>query len=470
MSAEGYLRSGLAFDAVSWAETEAWFNHHRRELGGSARQIPLCSLAEWRLSGEPHRLEHRTGRFFSVEGYRLSLAGLPGLPAGEFDQPLVNQPEVGILGFLTRVFAGVRYFLTQAKMEPGNVELVQLAPTVQATVSNYSRVHGGSSTPYLEYFTEPGRARVLVDEVQPEQGAYFLGKRNRNVVLETDDDVAEHSRFRWLPLAELRRLLRAPYTVNMDARSVLSCLPTADPVEARLVASQGGLAGAGPIGSFGRALARSCDPAAPAVHPSGELNAWWDGLVDRVRVRRAARPLDRLEGWVLDHQVLRPAAGDAPFSVIGVEAAGGSREIPSWTQPMLARPGTGLLGLLAQERGAVLHFAVQASVEAGCARRVQLMPTVVRHEDGADADQPLGEWFGGSGAIHRVATQQSEEGGRFWRFDYRYRVTEAPADARIELPPYHRWMTLAQLNALRARGVLGVEVRNLLACLDPSAG
>ena len=43
-------------------------------------------------------------------------------------------------------------YLLQAKAEPGNINKIQISPTVQATKSNYTRVHGGKEIPYLRYF------------------------------------------------------------------------------------------------------------------------------------------------------------------------------------------------------------------------------------------------------------------------------------------------------------------------------
>mgnify|MGYP000674128209 CR=1 FL=1 len=76
----------------------------------------------------------------------------------------------------------------QAKIEPGNLNIVQLSPTLQATRSNYTRVHGGKSPNYLEYFNGEKEVYVLVDQLQSEQGARFLHKRNRNIIVEINED------------------------------------------------------------------------------------------------------------------------------------------------------------------------------------------------------------------------------------------------------------------------------------------
>jgi oxidase EvaA len=47
-----------------------------------------------------------------------------------WSQPIINQPEVGYLGFIVKKINGVMHFLIQAKIEPGNVNCVQLSPTI----------------------------------------------------------------------------------------------------------------------------------------------------------------------------------------------------------------------------------------------------------------------------------------------------------------------------------------------------
>ena len=114
----------------------------------------------------------------------------------------------------------------QAKIEPGNLNVVQLSPTLQATRSNYTRVHGGKSPTYLEYFNGEKNVIVLVDQLQSEQGARFLHKRNRNIIVEVDEneEIEVKSNFIWVSLGQIKELLRYPNVVNMDSRTVISCI------------------------------------------------------------------------------------------------------------------------------------------------------------------------------------------------------------------------------------------------------
>ena len=167
-------------------------------------------------------LKHASGRFFTIEGIRIHTNFGP---TQCWEQPIINQPEIGILGIITRKFDGIPYFLMQAKMEPGNVNLLQLSPTVQATKSNFTQVHGGRLPPYLEYFLERSNARFLIDQLQTEQGGRFLRKRNRNMIVEVDHDIEIFNDFCWLTLGQIKKLLKEDNFVNMDARTVLSCVP-----------------------------------------------------------------------------------------------------------------------------------------------------------------------------------------------------------------------------------------------------
>ena len=90
--------------------------------------------------------------------------------------PIISQPEIGILGFLTAVFDDTLHFLVQLKKEPGNPNGVQLSPTVQATKSNYSQVHGGKLPRFLEFFLPGTTKDIIFDQYQSEQGHRYYKK------------------------------------------------------------------------------------------------------------------------------------------------------------------------------------------------------------------------------------------------------------------------------------------------------
>ena len=100
------------------------------------------------------------------------------------------QNEDGILGIIKN--KETQKYLLQAKVEPGNINKLQLAPTVQATKSNYSQVHGGSKVPYVEYFLKLNKFNKYN---QTEQGFRYLNKFNSNILLEKSVKIKKEMNF-----------------------------------------------------------------------------------------------------------------------------------------------------------------------------------------------------------------------------------------------------------------------------------
>jgi dTDP-4-dehydro-6-deoxy-alpha-D-glucopyranose 2,3-dehydratase len=108
------------------ADFDRWLAGMRERTDMSVEQVPLEDLHGWTQDPVSGNLRHRTGKFFTVESLAVDF------PAGQvarWTQPIINQPEVGILGILVKRIDGVLHCLMQAKREPGNQNGIQLAPT-----------------------------------------------------------------------------------------------------------------------------------------------------------------------------------------------------------------------------------------------------------------------------------------------------------------------------------------------------
>ncbi len=69
-----------------------------------------------------------------------------------WDQPIIYQKDNGILGIIRRNKNDGPEYLMRANVEPGNINKLQISPTVQATKSNYTRVHGGKKIKHINFF------------------------------------------------------------------------------------------------------------------------------------------------------------------------------------------------------------------------------------------------------------------------------------------------------------------------------
>ena len=437
-------------------EFAGWLAENRRAHAFRIDRIPFTELDRWSFHPGNGNLVHDSGRFFTVEGLHVTTeAG----PRAEWYQPIIKQAEVGILGILVKEFDGVLHCLMQAKMEPGNPNLLQLSPTVQATRSNYTRVHEGAPVRYLDYFVQPGRGRVLADVLQSEHGAWFHRKSNRNMIVEVVEDIELHPDFCWLTLGQIGELLHLDNVVNMDARTVLACAPVGavDPDRAR--------------DPFVAALARSRH--AGALHSDVELLSWFTAERARQSVRAQRVPLAALPGWVRGtHSIDRP--DNRFFRVVAVSVQAGSREVSRWTQPLIEPRGLGITAFVTRRIDGVLHVLMRARAEAGFLDALELGPTVQcvpgNHDDLAPEDRPafLDLVLSADPSTVRYEAVHSEEGGRFLNAESRYVVLEPDEDqAPLDPPPGFFWVTVGQLTSLVYHSnYVNVQARSLLACLN----
>ena len=137
-----------------------WFEAIKNKVACSIEEIPFSEMKEWEFHPITGNLVHQSGKFFSIEGINVKTNWGN---VKEWSQPIINQPEIGLLGIIAKRINGVLHFLMQAKIEPGNINKVQLSPTLQATKSNFMQVHKGNAPTYLNYFLEYSKGEVLLD-------------------------------------------------------------------------------------------------------------------------------------------------------------------------------------------------------------------------------------------------------------------------------------------------------------------
>ncbi|OEV30520.1 NDP-hexose 2,3-dehydratase [Streptomyces nanshensis] len=406
----------------------------------AVERIPFSALEGWSFAQDTGNLGHHSGRFFTVEGLHVVADEESG---GEWQQPIIKQPEVGILGILAKEFDGVLHFLMQAKMEPGNPNLLQVSPTVQATRSNYTKVHRGADVKYIEYFTQAGRGRVMADVLQSEHGSWFHQKSNRNMLVQTDENVHVDDDFCWLTLGQIGELLRLDNVINMDARTVLACVP-------------------------------GVSPGSRALHSDTGLLSWFTGERSRRELRAERTPLGEVSGWQRDPWAISHDAGRY-FRVVALAVQAGNREVTGWTQPLFEPVATGVTAFLTRRFGGVRHVLAHARAEGGFLDTVELGPTVqytpenYAHLDPADRPRYLDLVLEADPARIRYEAVHSEEGGRFLNAESRYLIVDTE-DIGTDVPPGYSWVTPDQLSSLARHGhYVNVQARTLLACLNTGA-
>jgi oxidase EvaA len=453
------IKSLLTIDNAinSLEDIKTWIESRNKEIQVKIERIPFSSLDNWHMD-EYGSLRHTSGYFFSVEGIKVK-TDYGSVPC--WTQPIINQPEIGYLGILTKEFDGILYFLMQAKIEPGNVNCVQISPTLQATKSNYRQIHHGKQPYYLDYFINAAPEQIILDQLQSEQGARFLRKRNRNIIIKVKDNVELYDDFCWMTLGQIKELMQYDNFVNMDTRTVLSGLNIANYLSP--------LDDIDNISDFGKSLILSTTTNHCYYSVEKHLS-WLSALKSKYDLLVQSFPIRSMDDWkILPDEISRIDA--KYFKVIGVRVIISNREVVSWCQPLIHPMQQGLCAFIIKKINGIYHFLVQAKLECGNFDVIELAPSVQcltgNVYDTGSVKPPFADYVLNAPPEKIIYdTLQSEEGGRFFREQNRNMIVEADENFSLSLPECYTWMTLRQLYSfLVFNNYLNIQIRSLIAAL-----
>ncbi|MEG2522320.1 MAG: NDP-hexose 2,3-dehydratase family protein [Lachnospiraceae bacterium] len=439
------------------SELLEWVREKNKEIEVS---IQRCSLSEsefWILDSKDGRLKTKNGSFFSIVG--LEIREQEEIIS---QQPVILQDEIGYLGIITKKINGVLHFLMQAKIEPGNVNHVQISPTIQATRSNFTQLHGGREPLYLDYFLNATKHQIIVDQIQSEQSSRFFKKRNRNIIILVDEEIKCFDNFKWMTLGQIKELMQYDNLVNMDTRTVLSCIPYA---EADIECSQN---------EWRTQLIKKSPFAKSVLSVHNPITEVWNAINDykmfNYQKSRIIR-LDQLYDWVLSDERFY-CKKSYPYDIIFCNIKIDGREVEQWTQPLIRATEKALFVLVQSEIAGEYKYLVKLCPEVGCFDSVELGPTLQREATEID-NQP-------NNKVESIVLEMiekhcgieydvilSEEGGRFYQEQNRNLVIKVKEEQVGELPKEYFWLSFGELNRMvQYNNVLNIQLRNLLSLLE----
>ncbi len=452
-------RSWTTLNLDSLEEIKKWVRERNQTIAVNITKLPFEQCEGWFYDKTVGSIHNQTRSFFEITGlHSVSLDGRP------VTQPVILQPEIGYLGILCKEIDGVMHFLMQAKIEPGNVNKIQISPTIQATKSNFTQKHGGARPAYLDYFLNASQYETVVDQIQSEQSSRFYKKRNRNILIRIDEEVPVLPTHRWMTLGQIKRLMREDNLVNMDTRTVLSCIPFSKLQLPELELLE--LAD-----SFeDKPLFRSAF-VGEETNRLPEVYQYINNFKMFSESTPQLLPLHELQDWEWRNGELISKT-PWPFKVCFCDITIEGREVKHWTQPLFEATGIAIFGLMCCEENRVLKFVVKAAPEVGCFDSVELGPTiqreadpVVRREKNAmdrlfDAHLQTGE---GVFFDHLL----SEEGGRFYHEQNRNVLLQVNREELPPLPEGYFLLDFRTLNEMvQINNTLNIQLRNLLSLLE----
>ena len=87
-------------------------------------KIPFERCEGWFYDDAAGEIRNQNRTFFQITGIKAELHGKSVF------QPVILQDEIGYLGIIRRQTGGEMKYLMQYKIEPGNVNKIQISPTI----------------------------------------------------------------------------------------------------------------------------------------------------------------------------------------------------------------------------------------------------------------------------------------------------------------------------------------------------
>jgi oxidase EvaA len=183
------------------------------------KSIDINDVNDW-VVGD-YKISHKDNKFFNVIAAKVAISNRE---VKTWYQPLVQPVQQGLVAFLVKKINGVFHFLVQAKVESGNFDVVEMAPTVQCLTGSYH--DSVTALPFLKYVLEASPEQIRIDTLQSEEGGRFWQEQNRNVIIEVSDDFSEvvPDNYIWMTLNQLITFLEFNNYLNIQARSLISLI------------------------------------------------------------------------------------------------------------------------------------------------------------------------------------------------------------------------------------------------------
>ena len=405
-----------------------WLKQEKKINKLNVKIIKLSNLDNWNFNNK--EITHKSGKFFKIVGLKV----YSNFFKKNWDQPIIIQKEVGILG----IIKNNNKYLLQAKVEPGNKNKIQISPTVQATKSNYNKVHKGKKVPYLDYFLRANKKNIIN---QSEQGFRYLNKFNSNILINVSKKINHDENFYWFSKNEIKYLITTKKNiVNMDTISIFSSF-------IKRIKSNYTINTDLKIIEFIKRLDKKFFIKIKPVH----LKKIVDWSVNKVKIVNKSKKF---------------------FSVIGVDVQANKREINNWSQPIIKGKRMAFAGFLKAKFNNTNHYLCRYVLKPGI--RNSVIGCTVNTSDIDNYRKNLNQsekhfiknFFFLKKNKKNVVFDNilSDEGGRFYNCQIRYMVMLIDNPQSLNIPNNFLWISHNQIVKMINNKKLDIESRLLFAC------
>jgi len=411
---------------------QKWLKSQKKQNKIKVKIKKLDNLNNWYFN--KNSIFHKSKKFFKIIGIDVK----SNLVGKNWDQPIIVQNELGILGII-KDKKRERYLL-QAKVEPGNKNKLQLSPTVQATKSNYTRIHGGKKIPFLSFFINKKKDFIS----QSEQGYRYLFKFNYNSLVEITKSIKIFNNFYWFNKRDLIKLVKIKNILNMDTISVFSSFISKNRKDFPLTSMQ-------------------------------KINKWIK-IKDRIfNLKIKIKPLANLKNWIVKNDSINHKK-NKHFSVIGININANKREVKEWDQPIIKGKKMAFAGYLIKEFNKTNHYLCRYNKKPGlkkstlsCSVNTSDLKNYNSSNDLINFEKKiLKNFFLNKKKKFKSIYDNilSDEGGRFFNCEIRYKALQLNNNTKIKIPHNYIWVSQNQMIEMISKKKIDIEARLLFGCIN----
>jgi oxidase EvaA len=220
---ENLIEISKNFTNTQFKKKFFWYQHVKKRNQSIIKFKKIQHLNHWIYDKDKGIIEHKSGHFFSIIGVSTKNANRE---VKSWDQPFIKQKNLkgGIIGLVRKKINGLPFYLIDAKFEPGNVNSIQLSPSVQSTYSNLNRIHKGKHNLVLNYYFK-SRFENIKKKWVSEDGGRLYKKSNLHWIIETKKNkIKLPYNYQWLTLWEIYQFISKGNYVSPHLRSILTLL------------------------------------------------------------------------------------------------------------------------------------------------------------------------------------------------------------------------------------------------------
>lgn len=403
-----------------------FYSTFEKDINFNVEVVGLKKLKEWKFD-KAQNFVHKSGRFFKVKRIKNI----------NFESGILDQSEIGVLAVFCTYINNILHFLVQFKAEPGNYNNAQISPTIQATRSNYSKVHGGKTPPYWLELKSTNSNQIIFDSLQPEQGNRYWQKYNRNMLIFTKQ-LEEINNFKWMTLGQIYKFASKESSINSCLRSVLSLIYLSN-----------------------KELKLDCD----IRNITSEINNLSEESKGENWIENGVK---KFYDSLSDSLIFKDSKNY--FQIIGIKANIENREINEWYQPIILEQNKFNYSLFRINLNNKNYYLWKPFKQPGSVFGYFYGPTVLDYNNISETEKLVSVFEKTFDIKLSTDVLMSEEGGRFYKNVARHRIYDINVKNLNELSKEYEIFDENETLILLEQRLLSMEARSIYFFSKNSGG